>query len=292
MMNECIHAESHFLPGFQLSLRHHCLRVGAGQVNGSFEFDFAGGFFIPKLLKADFWLTLGVKPSGCSVNVGLATALPLLSEFTYLGDCPGLWITQLQCLFRTQLSVGKRKGYTQGLFSGALSEWLSHCPSQPFQPLLSHRLYSSLKEVQYFPAVPWGMKDREQRTRILPRNQGLGIFCDTLILPSFLCHSLSSIKIILCVLTGHLLFHFNDSSRSVPFLFIHLSLKKILRRLCSSHTHTNTHTKWSYFCALWRGKKNPLKSSVYSLLLVLHILWVLTKCTVIIYPPSLKYHRE
>lgn len=64
MMNECTHAESHFLPGFQLSLRHYCLRVGAGQVHGSFEFDFAGGLFIPKLLKADFWMTLGVKPSG------------------------------------------------------------------------------------------------------------------------------------------------------------------------------------------------------------------------------------
>ena len=138
------------------------------------------------------------------------------------------------------------------------------CPiALPFQPVLSHRLYSSLKEVQFFPAVPWGMKDTEQRMRILPRNQGLGIFCDTLILPSLLCHSLSSIKIIFCVLTGHLLFHFDDSSSSVPFLFIHLSLKKILRHLWSSHTHTNTHTKWSYFCALWRGKKKS--SKIFSL---------------------------
>lgn len=52
---------------FQASSSHSgitALRVGAGQVNGSFEFDFAGGFVIPKPLKADFWLTPDVKPSG------------------------------------------------------------------------------------------------------------------------------------------------------------------------------------------------------------------------------------
>lgn len=46
------------------SSSHQALRVGAGQVNGSFEFDFAGGLVIPKPLKADFWLTPDVKPSG------------------------------------------------------------------------------------------------------------------------------------------------------------------------------------------------------------------------------------
>lgn len=52
---------------FQASRSHSgiiALRVGAGQVNGSSEFDFAGGFVIRKLLKADFWLTPGVKPNG------------------------------------------------------------------------------------------------------------------------------------------------------------------------------------------------------------------------------------
>ena len=28
--------------------------------------------------------------------------------------------------------------------------------------------------------------------------------------------------------------------------------------------HTDTHTQWSYFCALLRGEKNPLKSLIYT----------------------------
>lgn len=187
--------------------------------------------------------------------------------------------------------MGKRNGYTQGLFSGALSEWLSHCPSQPFQPLLSHRLCSSLREVQYFPAVPWGMKDTEQRTRILPRNQGLGIFLWH-IDSAFLFMSFS-------LLNQNYLLWPHRSSVSLwwllqisSFPFYPPLTKKILKTPMFFTHNTNTHTKWSYFCALWRGKNNPLKSSVYSLLLVLHILWVLTKCTMIIYPPLLKYHRE
>jgi len=64
MRNECIHAESHFVPGFQISLRHYCLKGWGRAGKWFFEFDFAGGFVIPKLLKADFWLTPGVKPNG------------------------------------------------------------------------------------------------------------------------------------------------------------------------------------------------------------------------------------
>lgn len=81
-------AESHFLPGFQMSLRHG---GGVGQVNGSFEFEFAGGFVIPKHFKADSWLTPCVWPSGVSCECWLShCSAPSTSEFTYLGDCPGL----------------------------------------------------------------------------------------------------------------------------------------------------------------------------------------------------------
>ena len=150
--------------------------------------------------------------------------------------------------------MGKRKGYTQGLFSGALSEWLSHCPS------LSARVIPQAVQLSQRGTVFPCSALRHERYRAEnedsaqePRSWDFLWHIDSAFL--FMSFSLLNQNYLLCPhrsspVSLWWLLQFS----SFPF-YPSLPKKNLKTPIIFTHTHKHTHKMILFLCFVKREKK-------------------------------------